>query len=77
MNTKLYREAFEATDLYKVPRPDNPVVLVSGGGPILNLLSEKDGFGLCEWTQEDGKLCRGVFHLACLYKCTDMGGYQR
>ena len=76
LKMSLNRDTFSEVDLIKVPRPTRPVVLVSGG-PIMELESEENGKGLCSWRDDDGKLGRAVFPLACLYECRDMGEYQR
>jgi hypothetical protein len=73
---ELMRGVFNTSDLVSVPRPNKPVVLVSGG-PIMDLISSQDGNGLVEWRDDEGKICRAVIALVCLYECRDMGGYIR
>jgi uncharacterized protein YodC (DUF2158 family) len=72
MAEQMRRGTFHALELVLVPRPRNPVVHVSGGSPIMSMESTEDGMALCSWTDDEGKLNRAVFPVACLYECRDM-----
>ena len=72
---KLHRATFHPADLVAIPRPEKPVVLVSGG-PIMDLVSVEGEYGICEW-RNGRKVARAKFKLICLYECRDMGGYVR
>lgn len=66
--SEIKRCVFDTDELVKVPEPSTPVVLKSGG-PIMELESVEGGSAMCRWTGLDGKLCRVVLPLVCLYRC--------
>jgi uncharacterized protein YodC (DUF2158 family) len=64
----LHRKSFSLDDLVRIPPPEHPVVLKSGG-TLMNLVSVEGDNALCEWYEDNGKLARAVFPLVCLYRC--------
>ncbi len=65
------RQVFNAADLVVVPPMARPVVIKSGG-PIMDVESVESGQALCRWMDDEGKLCRAVFRVVCLYSCAEM-----
>jgi hypothetical protein len=62
------RSAFDVGELVKVPPPTRPVILKSGS-PVMDVESVEGDQALCCWRENDGKLCRAVYDVACLYDC--------
>lgn len=68
MSNSVNRDKFPADELVKVPAPNRPVVLKSGG-PVMDLETIDGDNGLCSWFDDEGKISRAVFPLVCLYAC--------
>jgi uncharacterized protein YodC (DUF2158 family) len=57
-------DTFLMTDLVKVDTSRS--VVLNSGGPLMDVLSVKDGITLCEWKTDAGKVARGRFDVRCL-----------
>jgi hypothetical protein len=69
------RDKFDVSDLVKIPQPQRPVVLKSGGIPASLMCVEGQNAmveWLAEWT-ESGKPERAVVPVVCLYACVPLG----